>query len=182
MNVLDIEQWSIEHACDHAMLDFPSESPAASALGLLPQAMESTTRDMTLACFEMNLSEWGRDSFAAISKEEGITDQVYFLNLSFFLGRTADRMAPDNGDVIREAMAKGSPTHDFKAALVQAAMQTAGQDRNAIEARITELRREQRPETGKVSSLRGEAEQARQASERLAQDTPGISPARANNR
>lgn len=36
--------------------------------------------------------------------------------------------------------------------------------------------------SGKAPSLRGEAEQARQASEQLAQDTPGISPARENNR
>ena len=182
MNILDIEQWSIEHACDHAMLDFPSESPAASALGLLPQAMESATRDMTLACFEMSLPELYSESFAAIPKEEGIMDQVDFLNLSFFLEHIADRMAQDNGNVIRDAMAKGYPTPGFKKALVQAAMQTAGQGRDTVEARVAELRRDRHPETGKAPSLRGEAEQARQASEQLAQDTPGISPARENNR
>ena len=36
--------------------------------------------------------------------------------------------------------------------------------------------------SGKAPSLRGEAEQARQASEQFTQDTPGISPAKENNR
>ena len=72
----------------------------------------------------------------------------------------------------------GSCTYPF-AKVAPWAMESMGTYEETIDRLTADRQAERQPD---APTLRGAAEQARQASEQLTQDTPGISPARENNR
>lgn len=152
MNVLDIDNETLETACSHArvnlmwharqqtdpqkMVDY---ALAAAATDLYPAALTDMARNKVLASFELGLSEKARDFL--ISKEE--LNRGLLLDLHGFLSDTALAHAREYRSSVFDSLNDGHPTPNFGAVAVNCAEKTAGIDDYEAGRRAGELLKEQ---------------------------------------